>query len=206
MEHKEANLTEHRPKITKNDRARLNGHRSFILWFTGLSGSGKSTIAHRLEERLFEIGVRTYVLDGDNVRTGLNKGLGFSAQDREENIRRIGHVARLFIDAGVVVLTAFISPYKKDRETVRSLVGSDEFVEIYVKCPLEICERRDTKGLYEKARRGVVKQFTGIDDPYEEPEHPEIILETDKVDLEQCVEDVLNFLEARGLVSRLPKT
>jgi len=206
MEHKEANLTEHRPKITKNDRARLNGHRSFILWFTGLSGSGKSTIAHRLEERLFEIGVRTYVLDGDNVRTGLNKGLGFSAQDREENIRRIGHVARLFIDAGVVVLTAFISPYKKDRETVRSLVGSDEFVEIYAKCPLEICERRDTKGLYEKARRGVVKQFTGIDDPYEEPEHPEIILETDKVDLEQCVEDVLNFLEARGLVSRLPKT
>jgi len=202
MEHKEANLTEHRPKITKEDRAKLNGHRPFILWFSGLSGSGKSTIAHRLEERLFEIGVRTYVLDGDNVRTGLNKGLGFSAEDREENIRRIGHVAKLFIDAGLVVLTAFISPYKKDRATVRSLVGSDEFVEIYVKCPLEICERRDTKGLYEKARRGVVKQFTGIDDPYEEPEHPEIILETDRVNLEQCVEKILNFLEARGLVHR----
>jgi len=206
MEHKETNLTGHSPKITKKDRARLNGHQSFILWFTGLSGSGKSTIAHRLEEKLFEIGVRTYVLDGDNVRTGLNKGLGFSAEDREENIRRIGHVAKLFIDAGVVVLTAFISPYKKDRAMVRGLVGSDEFVEIYVKCPLEICERRDTKGLYEKARRGVVKQFTGIDDPYEEPEHPEIILETDKVNLEQCVGEILNLLEARGLVCRVSKT
>jgi len=206
MEHKEANLMEYRPKITKKDRARLNGHQSFILWFTGLSGSGKSTVAHRLEERLFEIGVRTYVLDGDNVRTGLNKGLGFSAEDREENIRRIGEVAKLFVDAGLVVLTAFISPYRKDRMAVRSLVGSNEFVEIYVKCPLEICERRDTKGLYEKARRGVVKQFTGIDDPYEEPEHPEMILETDKVSLEQCVEEILNFLEARGLVSRMSKT
>jgi adenylylsulfate kinase len=201
MEHKETNLTEHRPKVTKEDRTRLNGHRSFILWFTGLSGSGKSTIAHRLEERLFEIGVRTYVLDGDNVRTGLNKGLGFSAEDREENIRRIGHVAKLFVDAGLVVLTAFISPYKKDRATARSLVGSDEFVEIYVKCHLEICERRDTKGLYEKARRGVVKQFTGIDDPYEEPEHPEIVLETDKVNLEQCVGEILNFLKAKRFVS-----
>jgi adenylylsulfate kinase len=158
-----------------------------------------------LEERLLEIGVRTYVLDGDNVRTGLNKGLGFSAEDREENIRRIGQVAKLFVDAGLVVLTAFISPYKKDRATARSLVGSGEFVEIYVKCPLEICERRDTKGLYEKARRGVVKQFTGIDDPYEEPENPEITLETDKVNLEQCVEKILNFLEAKKLVSRPKK-
>jgi adenylylsulfate kinase len=206
MEHKEANLTEHRPRITRIDRERLNGHRSFILWFTGLSGSGKSTIAHRLEERLFDNGVRTYVLDGDNVRTGLNKDLGFSAEDREENIRRIGQVAKLFVDAGLVALTAFISPYKKDRAAVRSLVGSDEFVEIYVKCPLEICEQRDVKGLYEKARRGVVKQFTGIDDPYEEPENPEIILETDKVNLEQCVEEILNFLEAKRLVSRVSRT
>jgi adenylylsulfate kinase len=158
-----------------------------------------------LEERLFENGVRTYVLDGDNVRTGLNKGLGFSAEDREENIRRIGQVAKLFVDAGLVALTAFISPYKKDRAAVRSLVGSDEFVEIYVKCPLEICEQRDVKGLYEKARRGVVKQFTGIDDPYEEPENPEIILETDKVNLEQCVDEILNFLEAKRLVSRVSK-
>jgi adenylylsulfate kinase len=158
-----------------------------------------------LEESLFKNGVRTYVLDGDNVRTGLNRDLGFSAEDREENIRRVGHVAKLFVDAGLVVLTAFISPYKKDRAAVRSLMGSDEFVEIYVKCPLEICEQRDVKGLYEKARRGVVKQFTGIDDPYEEPENPEIILETDKVNLEQCVEEILNFLEARGLVSRVRK-
>jgi adenylylsulfate kinase len=158
-----------------------------------------------LEERLFKNGVRTYVLDGDNVRTGLNKGLGFSAEDREENIRRVGQVAKLFVDAGLVVLTAFISPYKKDRAAVRRLMGNDEFVEIYVKCPLEICEQRDVKGLYEKARRGVVKQFTGIDDPYEEPENPEIILETDKVNLEQCVEEILNFLEAKRLVSRVSK-
>jgi len=205
MEHREANLTEHCPKITKTDRERLNGHQSFILWFTGFSGSGKSTIAHRLEEIPFKNGVGTYVLDGDNVRTELNKDLGFSAEDREENIRRIGQVAKLFVDAGLVVLTAFISPYKKDRAAVRSLMGSDEFVEIYVKCPLEICEQRDVKGLYEKARRGVVKQFTGIDDPYEEPENPEIILETDKANLEQYVEEILNFLEARGLVSRVGK-
>jgi adenylylsulfate kinase len=205
MEHKETNLVEHPSKITKQDRERRNGHRSFILWFTGISGSGKSTIAHRLEERLFEIGVRTYVLDGDNIRTGLNKGLGFSAEDREENIRRIGQVAKLFVDAGLVVLTAFISPYKKDRAVARSLVEDDEFVEIYVKCPLEICEQRDVKGLYEKARRGMVKQFTGIDDPYEEPENPEIIVETDKADLEQCVEEILNFLEAERLVSPLRK-
>jgi adenylylsulfate kinase len=153
----------------------------------------------------FKNGVRTYVLDGDNVRTGLNRGLGFSAEDREENIRRVGQVAKLFVDAGLVVLTAFISPYKKDRAAVRSLMGSDEFVEIYVKCPLEICEQRDVKGLYEKARRGVVKQFTGIDDPYEEPKNPEITLETDKVNLEQCVEKILNFLEAKKLVSRVKK-
>ena len=200
MEQKVANITKHHPKITKVDREKLNGHRSFILWFTGLSGSGKSTIAHRLEERLFENGIRTYVLDGDNLRTGLNKGLGFSAEDREENIRRIGQVAKLFVDAGLVVLTAFISPYRKDRALARSLVADDEFVEIFVKCPLGICEQRDVKGLYEKARRGVVKQFTGIDDPYEEPENPEIILETDKVNSEQCVEEILNFLEARRLI------
>jgi adenylylsulfate kinase len=159
-----------------------------------------------LEERLFKNGVRTYVLDGDNVRTGLNKDLGFSAEDREENIRRIGQVAKLFVDAGLVALTAFISPYKKDRAAVRGLVGSDEFVEIYVKCPLEICEQRDVKGLYEKARRGVIRQFTGIDDPYEEPENPEIILETDKVSLGECVEEILNFLEAKRLVSRFSRT
>ena len=201
--HKEANLTRHPPRITKIDRERLNGHRSFILWFTGFSGSGKSTVAHRLEEQLFKNGVRTYVLDGDNIRTGLNRDLGFSAQDREENIRRIGEVAKLFVDAGIVVLTAFISPYKKDRAIVRNLVGVDEFVEIYVRCPLEICEQRDVKGLYRKARLGMVKQFTGIDHPYEEPEIPEIVIETDKMNIEQCVEEILKFLETKKLVCRV---
>jgi len=200
---KESNLTPHHPKIRRADRESLNRHRSFILWFTGLSGSGKSTIAHQLEGRLFERGIRTYVLDGDNIRAGLNKDLGFSAADREENIRRIGEVANLFVDAGIVVLTAFISPYKRDRARVRNLVEVDEFVEIYVKCPLGVCEQRDTKGLYEKARRGMLKQFTGIDDPYEEPENPEIIIETDKINIDRCVEEILSFLEARNLISRV---
>jgi adenylylsulfate kinase len=203
MKHKEANLMWHFPKITKAHRQRINGHRSLILWFTGLSGSGKSTVAHRLEESFFENEIRTYVLDGDNIRAGLNKDLGFSAEDREENIRRIGEVAKLFVDAGIIVLTAFISPYKKDRATVRDLVGVDEFVEIYVKCPLEICEQRDVKGLYEKARVGIIKQFTGIDDPYEEPENPEIVIETDKMSIEQCVEEILKFLETKKLVYRV---
>jgi adenylylsulfate kinase len=155
----------HKGKIKKEDRQRQKGHKSAILWFTGLSGSGKSTLAHAVEERLFEMGVHTYVLDGDNIRTGLNKDLGFSAEDRKENIRRIGEVAKLFVDAGIMTLTAFISPYKQDRQFVRSLVKKGEFIEIYVKCPLEICERRDVKGLYKKARRGIIKNFTGIDDP-----------------------------------------
>jgi adenylylsulfate kinase len=195
----ESNLAAFSPKITKGDRRILNGHPSFILWFTGLSGSGKSTIAHQLEENLFKKNVRTYVLDGDNIRTGLNRDLGFSAEEREENIRRIGEVAKLFVDAGIVVLTAFISPYKKDRAFVRNLVKRGEFIEIYVKCPVEICEQRDVKGLYRKARQGILKQFTGIDDPYEEPEHPEIVLETDKKSIEQCLQEILEFLEANRL-------
>jgi len=200
--YKESNLTPYRARIGRADRESLNGHRSFILWFTGLSGAGKSTIACRLEERLFRRGIRTYVLDGDNVRTGLNRDLGFSAADREENIRRIGEVATLFVDAGMVILTAFISPYRKDRALVRNLVGVGEFVEIYVKCPLEVCEQRDTKGLYEKARQGMLKQFTGIDDSYEEPEDPEIVIETDKIDIDRCVEEILGYLEVRDLISR----
>jgi adenylylsulfate kinase len=196
----ESNLTVFRPRITRADREKLNGHRSFILWFTGLSGSGKSTIAHRLEENLFRKNIRTYVLDGDNVRAGLNRDLGFSAEQREENIRRIGEVAKLLIDAGVVVLTAFISPYKKDRAIARNLVNKGEFVEIYVRCPVEICEQRDVKGLYRKARQGIVRQFTGIDDPYEEPEGPEIILETDRKNIDQCVQQIFEFLEANRLV------
>ena len=196
----EPNLAVFCPKITKADRENLNGHRSFILWFTGLSGSGKSTIAHQLEENLFKRNVRTYVLDGDNVRTGLNRDLGFSAEEREENIRRVGEVAKLLVDAGIVVLTAFISPYKKDRSTVRNLVKKNEFVEIYVKCPVEVCEQRDVKGLYRKARQGIIRQFTGIDDPYEEPEHPEIVLETDKKGLDQCLQQILEFLNANRLI------
>jgi len=190
-----------RPKITKAGRHKLNHHGSVILWFTGLSGSGKSTLAYKLEEDLFAKGVRTYVLDGDQIRGGLNKDLGFSAEDREENIRRIGEVAKLFVDAGIVVLTAFISPYRKDRAIARSLVGVDEFVEIYVKCPLEICQQRDTKGFYKKARLGTIKQFTGIDDPYEEPENPEIVLETDRMNAEECISRILTFLNAKKMVT-----
>ncbi len=191
-------IVPHSPIITKKDRQRLNGHKSCILWFTGLSGSGKSTIAHRVEEILYERGIRTYVLDGDNIRLGLNKNLGFSKEDREENIRRISEVAKLFVDAGLIVLTAFISPYRKDRNLARSLVEDGEFIEIYVKCPLEVCEKRDVKGLYEKARMGIIKQFTGIDDPYEEPENPEIIIETNKNSLEECSNMVVKYLENKG--------
>jgi len=188
----------HEGKIKKEDRQRLNGHKSMILWFTGLSGSGKSTLANAVEERLFEMGIHTYVLDGDNVRAGLNKDLGFSQEDREENIRRIGEVAKLFVDAGIVTLTAFISPYKKDREFVRNLVKEDEFIEIYVKCPLEVCESRDVKGLYEKARKGIIKNFTGIDDPYEEPDNPEIVVETDRETIEESVNKIINYLKDKG--------
>lgn len=191
----------HSPIITKKDRQKLNGHKSCILWFTGLSGSGKSTLAHRVEEMLFEMGLRTYVLDGDNIRMGLNKNLGFSKEDREENIRRIAEVAKLFVDAGIIVLTAFISPYRKDRNLARSLVEKEEFVEIYVKCPLEVCEKRDVKGLYEKARKGIIKQFTGIDDPYEEPENPEIVIETDKQTLEESANKVVSYLNEKGYLN-----
>ncbi|SMO55615.1 adenylylsulfate kinase [Balnearium lithotrophicum] len=185
----------HEGRIKKEDRQRQKGHKSAILWFTGLSGSGKSTLAHAVEEKLFEMGVHTYVLDGDNIRTGLNKDLGFSAEDRKENIRRIGEVAKLFVDAGIMTLTAFISPYRQDRQFVRSLVKEGEFIEVYVKCPLEVCERRDVKGLYKKARKGIIKNFTGIDDPYEEPENPEIVVETHKESLEECVTKIINYLK-----------
>jgi len=165
-----------------------------------LPGSGKSTLASRLEEKLFSRGVRTFVIDGDNVRTGLNKDLGFSAEDREENIRRIGEVARLFVEAGIMVMTAFISPYRKDREFVRDLVGKGEFIEVYVKCPLGVCEQRDVKGHYKMARQGILKHFTGIDDPYEAPEHAERVIETDQMTVDEGVDHIIGYLAEKGYI------
>ncbi|WP_457786666.1 adenylyl-sulfate kinase [Geobacillus sp. Geo 8.1] len=195
---KATNIVWHHSKVTKEDRQKLNGHKSVVLWFTGLSGAGKSTLSVEVEKELHQRGIRTYILDGDNIRHGLNKDLGFSAEDRKENIRRIGEVAKLMVDAGIVTLTAFISPYREDREMVRQLLGEKEFIEIYVKCSLEECERRDPKGLYKKARAGEIKGFTGIDDPYEEPENPELVVETDKQSLEESVKQVITYLEENG--------
>ncbi|MCW9012429.1 MAG: adenylyl-sulfate kinase [Gammaproteobacteria bacterium] len=180
--------------ITKERRNLLNNQRSAILWFTGLSGSGKSTIADALEKHLHEINLRTYILDGDNIRHGLCGDLSFSDADRKENIRRIGEVSKLFVDAGVMVLTSFISPFKSDRNFVRSIVHDTEFIEIHVKCPLELCERRDVKGLYQKARTGEIKQFTGIDSPYEQPNDPEIVLDTSKLSIKESVDIIYNYL------------
>ncbi|TMB48208.1 MAG: adenylyl-sulfate kinase, partial [Deltaproteobacteria bacterium] len=183
-------------------RERLNGHRGATVWFTGLSGSGKSTIAVALEKALWERGVHAFVLDGDNVRHGLNKNLGFSPADRTENIRRIGEVAKLFTDAGMVALTAFISPYRADRDQVRALMPPGDFVEVMVACPLEVCEQRDVKGLYQKARAGQIPEFTGISAPYEPPLRPEITLRTDAQSVEESVRQVLAYLEQRGIVPR----
>ncbi len=199
---KSKNIVWHQAHVVKEDREKKFGYRGVILWFTGLSGSGKSTLAHEVERILFERGIHTYVLDGDNIRHGLNKDLGFSPEDREENIRRIGEVAHLFAQAGVVAMTAFISPYKKDRDQVRSLAASGEFVEIYVKCSLEACEKRDTKDLYKKARAGQIPEFTGISAPYEEPDHPQLIVETDKEDLQESTRKVIRYLEAKGIVPK----
>jgi adenylylsulfate kinase len=194
------NIVWHQTSITKEDRRKRNGHHSAILWFTGLSGSGKSTIANAVSKKLFDLGIQNYVLDGDNIRHGLNKDLGFSAEDRTENIRRIGEVAKLFVDSGQFVLTAFISPFTQDRELVRNLVEKDEFIEVYVKCPLEECERRDPKGLYKKARNGEIRDFTGIDSPYEAPVSPELILETDRYTIDECANQVLAYLRNRNFI------
>lgn len=192
------NIVWHETTVTKEDRRNLNGHKSAVLWFTGLSGSGKSTLANALEKRLHQLGVHTYLLDGDNIRHGINRDLGFSPEDRTENIRRIGEIARLFVDAGLFVLTAFISPFQADRELARSLVAGDEFIEIYLKCSLETCEQRDPKGLYRKARTGEIPEFTGISSPYEEPLQPELIIETDRQSLEESVERIVSHLRSRG--------
>lgn len=191
----------HASEISLDLRERQNGHRSACIWLTGLSGSGKSTIAVALEKVLFEKGLQTYVLDGDNIRHGLNKDLGFSDQDRTENIRRIGEVARLLVDAGMLTVTAFISPFRQDRTRVRSIFHKGQFVEIYVHCDLDTCRRRDPKGLYAKADRGSLANFTGISSSYEPPESPELILEnSDNVTVEQNVHRVLQYLIAQGLI------
>ncbi len=176
-----------------------NGHRSFILWFTGLSGAGKSTLAHALEERLHQMGGKIFVFDGDNVRHGLNKDLGFSEEDRKENIRRIGEMCKLFIEAGVIALTAFISPYREDRNTVRKLVNDGDFIEIYCNCSLEACESRDVKGLYVKARTGQIKGFTGISAPYEIPQNPEMIIDTENNAIDECVDMIMEHLGKLGV-------
>ena len=194
---KSTNIVKQDYNVSKGDRRKKNDQKSSIIWFTGLSGSGKSTLANALEKRLFDMNRNTYVLDGDNVRHGLNKDLTFSAKDRTENIRRIGEVANLMVDAGLFVLTAFISPYRADRNMVRSLVEKDEFIEVFVKCPLNVCEQRDVKGLYEKARKGVISNFTGIDAPYEEPEGPEIVVETDKLSIEEAVDQIVQYMQEK---------
>jgi adenylylsulfate kinase len=200
-EPKSKNIVWHHATITKEDREKLFSQKGVVIWFTGLSGSGKSTLANEVEAALFERGCHTYILDGDNIRHGLNKDIGFSPKDREENIRRIGEVAHLFAQAGVIVMTAFISPYLADRELARKLNKEGEFIEIYCRCSLEECERRDTKGLYKKARAGEVKEFTGISAPYEEPVQPELILDTDKETLKESVGKVLAYLEKRGIIA-----
>ncbi|HIO71359.1 MAG TPA: adenylyl-sulfate kinase [Campylobacterales bacterium] len=188
-----SNITFHHHKISKADREKLKNQKAVLFWLTGLSGSGKSTIANRLEEKLFNLGKHTYILDGDNIRFGLNSDLGFSEKDRKENIRRIGEVAKLFVDAGIIVITAFISPFRKDRERVRKLFPNGEFVEIFVDTPLEICKKRDPKGLYQKVERGEIHNFTGIDSPYEKPENPEIYIDTTKMDIEEATNIIIRY-------------
>lgn len=211
------NITWHDHHVSRDDREKLNGHRGCVIWFTGLSGSGKSTVSNLVEQKLYERGVRSFLLDGDNVRYGLNAGpntleerhgvdfarrfgLGFSAEDREENIRRIGAVSKLFCDAGVIALTAFISPYRRDRDAVRATLEDGDFHEIFIDTPIEICEQRDPKGLYKKARAGEIKGFTGIDDPYEAPAKPELRLEGGAKDADTLATEVVSYLEKAGVI------
>lgn len=195
------NVVWHQSTVTRGDRERLKGHRGFTLWFTGLSAAGKSTLAVASESALFQRGCHTYILDGDNIRHGLNKNLGFSHEDRTENIRRIAEVAHLFRDCGIINLTAFISPYHQDREIARRLSNDDSFIEVFVDCPLPVCEQRDPKGMYLKARQGVIKEFTGISAPYEPPTNPEIHLRTDCMTCQDCVQIILTYLEDRCYIS-----
>lgn len=194
----------HYGDVSRLDREKQNGHRGFTLWFTGLSASGKSTLAIATERALFDRGYRTYILDGDNIRHGLNANLGFSQKDRRENIRRISEVAKLFTDCGVINLTAFISPFRKDRENARKIFAEGDFIEIFVDCPLEICEKRDPKSIYKKARSGLIKDFTGIDSPYEPPVNPDLRIYTDQMSVGVCVNKILNYLSERNYVSSTP--
>lgn len=196
-----SNVVWHHATVTRPRRESLHGHRGVVLWLTGLSGSGKSTLSHALEEALHQRRCSTYVFDGDNVRHGLCNDLGFSREDREENIRRIAEMSKLFLDAGVIAMTAFISPFREDRRRVRSMFSHEDFLEVYCDCSLEECERRDVKGLYKKAREGEITEFTGISSPYERPENPELILDTENTALEDCVTALLELLEQRGFIA-----
>lgn len=198
---KSQNIKWHAGMVTRADRQQLSGHKGCTIWMTGLSGSGKSTIAVALEKALWDRGVRSFVLDGDNIRHGLNRDLGFSPEDRNENIRRIGEVAKLFTEAGVVNLTAFISPYRQDRDQVRQIMEDGDFIEVFVDCPVEICEQRDPKGLYKKARAGQIPEFTGVSAPYEAPLKAEIVLNTDRESEEESAQKIISYLEAHGYVN-----
>ena len=200
-EQKAANITWHQHNVTSQERQKRNGHKGAVLWFTGLSGSGKSTVANAVDRLLHDRGIHTYVLDGDNIRMGLNKNLDFSPDDRTENIRRIGEVAKLFAEAGTLVLTAFIAPFKRDRDQVRQIMGDGQFVEVYVNASLETCESRDPKGLYKKARAGEIKGFTGLDAPYEAPEPGDIVLDSDSKSIEELASEVIAYLEFHGYLN-----
>ena len=200
-EQKATNVTWHDHHVSAEERCKLNGHRGAVLWFTGLSACGKSTVANTVDHLLYSRGVRSYVLDGDNIRMGLNKNLGFSAEDRAENIRRIGEVAKLFANAGILTLTAFISPYREDRDKVRALLDEGQFIEIFVDASLETCEARDPKGLYKRARAGEIKGFTGIDDPYEAPQNPELVLDADNKGIDDLAAEVVKYLEDNSYLS-----
>jgi adenylylsulfate kinase len=199
---KATNITWHEGTLTKQDREKLLDQNGVVIWFTGLSASGKSTIANAIEEELFRRGHLSFVLDGDNIRHGLNKNLGFSPEDREENIRRIGEVAKLFADAGLITMTAFISPYRKDRDNNRHLLEEGEFIEVFMKVSLPEAEKRDPKGMYKKARAGEIKEFTGIDAPYEEPLNPELVIDTDTLDLEESKNMVIRYLEEKNIINK----
>lgn len=200
MKESSSNVVWHLASVTRERREKQNGHKSAVIWFTGLSSAGKSTLAHAVEEELHKLGCRTFVLDGDNIRHGLSSNLGFSDEDRRENIRRIAEAAKLMMEAGIITMAAFISPFRDDRESARKLMPHGDFIEIYCRASLEVCEKRDVKGLYKRARAGEIKNYTAIDSPYEIPENPELIVDTGEVSLQQAVDQVMQLLTERGIV------